>query len=99
LGAPLFVLHAFDRRRNGCMVDYDANAELIAQLKKGRRLVVQYIDGAGKPVTFVVPLLDFAQAYDGPPTDPKVFEKQLEDRKELKDDRLDPRVFRKSIQQ
>jgi len=55
----------------------------------------------------VVPLLDFAQAYDGPPTDPKVFnptdpkvfEKQLEDRKELKDDRLDPRVFRKSIQQ
>jgi invasion protein IalB len=84
---------------NGCMADYDANAELIAQLKKGRRLVVQYIDGAGKPVTFVVPLLDFAQAYDGPPTDPKVFEKQLEDRKELKDDRLDPRVFRKSIQQ
>jgi invasion protein IalB len=93
--------------KNGCMADYDANAELIAQLKKGRRLVVQCIDGAGKPVTFVVPLLDFAQAYDGPPndpkvfnpTDPKVFEKQLEDRKELKDDRLDPRVFRKSIQQ
>ena len=84
---------------NGCMADYDANGELIAQMKKGRRLVVQGIDGAGKPVTFVVPLLDFAQAYDGPPTDPKAFEKQLKDRKELKDDRLDPRVFRKSIQQ
>jgi invasion protein IalB len=93
--------------KNGCMADYDANAELIAQLKKGRRLVVQCIDDAGKPVTFVVPLLDFAQAYDGPPTDPKVFNptdpkaflKQLEERKEWKDDRLDPRVFRKSIQQ
>src|SRR5262249_30069992 len=92
---------------NGCMADYDANAKLIAQLKKGRRLVVQCIDGAGKPVTFVVPLLDFAQAYDGPPNDPKVFnptdpkviEKQLEDRKELKYDRLKPLVFSKTIQQ
>ena len=89
--------------KNGCMADYEANAKLIAQLKKGQRLVVQCIDGAGKPVIFVVPLLDFAQAYNGPPTDPKAFEKQLEkqlkDLKEWKDDRLDPRIFRRSIQQ
>src|SRR5262249_53561923 len=84
---------------NGCMADYDANGEPIAQLKKGRRLIVQCIDVAVKTASFVAPLLDYAQAYDGPPTDRKMFEKQLEDRKEWKDDRLDPRIFRKSIQQ
>jgi invasion protein IalB len=85
---------------NGCMADYEANGELIGRLKKGRGLVIQGINGAGQPISLVVPLQDFAKAYDGPPTDPKVFAKQQEDngRTPWKDDRLDPKIFRRSIQ-
>jgi invasion protein IalB len=61
---------------NGCMADYEASGELIGKLKKGQGLVIQGINGAGQPVSLVVPLGDFAKAYEGPPTDPKVFEEQ-----------------------
>jgi invasion protein IalB len=88
---------------NGCMADYEAGGELIGKLKKGRGLVIQAINGAGQPINLVVPLQDFAKAYDGPPTDPKKFEEQqkqlqYELRTPLRDDRLDPKIFRKSIQ-
>ena len=59
---------------NGCMADYEASGELIGKLKKGQGLVIQGINGAGQPISLVVPLGDFSKAYDGPPTDPKVFE-------------------------
>jgi invasion protein IalB len=62
--------------QNGCMADYEASGELIGKLKKGQGLVVQGINGAGQPISLVLPLSDFAKAYDGPPTDPKVFEEQ-----------------------
>jgi invasion protein IalB len=52
---------------NGCMADYEASGELIGKLKKGQRLVIQGIDGAGHPISLVVPLQDFAKAYDGAP--------------------------------
>ena len=68
---------------NGCMADYEASGELIGKLKKGQGLVVQGINGAGQPISLVVPLGDFAKAYDGPPTDPKVFETQ---QKKLQDE-------------
>jgi invasion protein IalB len=61
---------------NGCMSDYEANADLIAKMKKGQGLVVQAINSTGQPISLVLPLTDFAKAYDGPPTDPKVFEEQ-----------------------
>jgi invasion protein IalB len=61
---------------NGCMADYEASVELIANMKKGQGLVVQGINGAGQAISLVLPLNDFAKAYDGPPTDPKVFEAQ-----------------------
>jgi invasion protein IalB len=59
---------------NGCMADYEASGELIANMKKGKGLAVQGIDGAGQPITLIVPLADFGKAHDGPPTDPKAFE-------------------------
>jgi invasion protein IalB len=59
---------------NGCMSDYEATPELLANLKKGQNLVVQAINSNGAPLTLPLPLADFAKAYDGPPTDPKVFE-------------------------
>lgn len=61
---------------NGCMADYEANADMIGKLKKGQQLVVQAINANGQPVSLTLPLQDFAKAYDGPPTDPKVFEEQ-----------------------
>ena len=59
---------------NGCMSDYDVTAELLANMKKGQNLVVQAINSNGAPLTLPLPLAEFAKAYDGPPTDPKVFE-------------------------
>jgi len=61
---------------NGCMADYEASAELIGKLKKAHGLVVQGINSTGQPISLPLPLADFSKAYDGPPTDPKVFEEQ-----------------------
>jgi invasion protein IalB len=59
---------------NGCMSDYEATPELLANMKKGQNLVVQAINANGAPLTLPLPLGEFAKAYDGPPTDPKQFE-------------------------
>jgi invasion protein IalB len=61
---------------NGCMADYEATADIIGKMKTGQGLVVQAINSTGQPISLVLPLADFAKAYDGPPTDPKVFEEQ-----------------------
>jgi invasion protein IalB len=59
---------------NGCMSDYEVSPELLANMKKGQNLIVQAINSNGAPLTLPLPLAEFAKAYDGPPTDPKVFE-------------------------
>jgi invasion protein IalB len=70
--------------QNGCMSDYEATPEVIANLKKGQNLVVQAINSNGAALTLPLPLVnEFAKAYDGPPTDPKVFE---ENQKKLQDE-------------
>jgi invasion protein IalB len=61
---------------NGCMADYEATADLLDRLKKGQNLIIQAINANNQPLTLPLPLSDFAKAYDGPPTDPKVFEEQ-----------------------
>jgi invasion protein IalB len=68
---------------NGCMADYEANADMITKMKSGQGLVVQAINSTGQPISLVLPLTDFAKAYDGPPTDPKKFE---EDQKKLQEE-------------
>jgi invasion protein IalB len=68
---------------NGCMADYDASGDLIGKMKKGQGLVIQAINSTGQPISLVLPLADFGKAYDGPPTDPKVFEEQ---QKKLQDE-------------
>ncbi|MCC6202834.1 MAG: invasion associated locus B family protein [Gammaproteobacteria bacterium] len=67
---------------NGCMADYEASTELISNMKKGQGLVVQGINSAGQAISLVLPLSDFAKAYDGPPTDPKEFEKRQQELQE-----------------
>jgi invasion protein IalB len=67
--------------QNGCSSDYEATPELIANMKKGKNLVVQAIASNSQALTLPLPLSDphtgtaeFAKAFDGPPTDPKQFE-------------------------
>ncbi len=64
---------------NGCMADYEATTDMIDKMKKGQGLIVQAINSTGQPISLVLPLGDFAKAYDGPPTDPKVFEEQQQE--------------------
>jgi invasion protein IalB len=72
---------------NGCMSDYELTPEMLANMKKGQNLVVQAINSNGAPLTLPLPLQEngssFAKAYDGPPTDPKVFE---ENQKKLQEE-------------
>jgi invasion protein IalB len=59
---------------NGCMADYEASAELVTNMKKGKGLAVQGVNGAGQVISLLLPLENFAKVYDGPATDPKQFE-------------------------
>lgn len=60
----------------GCMSDYPVTDDMVAKMKKGQMLTVQAINMQGTPISLPLPLTDFAKAYDGPATDPKVFEEQ-----------------------
>jgi invasion protein IalB len=60
----------------GCMSDYPVPDDLIGKMKKGQQIVIQAINMQGTPISLPLPLNDFAKAYDGPPTDPKVVEEQ-----------------------
>ena len=60
----------------GCMSDYPVTDDMIAKMKKGQTITLQAINMQGTPISLPLPLADFAKAYDGPPTDPKVFEEQ-----------------------
>jgi invasion protein IalB len=67
----------------GCIADYEASVDLINKMKKGQILTVQAIHMNGQAMSPQLDLRDFAKAYDGPPTDPKVFEEQ---QKKLQDE-------------
>jgi len=60
----------------GCIADYEATTDLINSMKKAQVLTVQAIHMNGQAMSPQLDLKDFAKAYDGPPTDPKVFEAQ-----------------------
>jgi invasion protein IalB len=69
---------------DGCLADYDASGgDLIANMKKGHGLTIQAINSTGQPINLTLPLSDFAKAYDGPPTDPKVIEEHQKLQEEL----------------
>ena len=66
---------------SGCMADYAAGAELVDRLKQGKMLVLEAMDKANSPISFTVPLVDFASAYDGPSKEVKEFEVSTSDLK------------------
>jgi hypothetical protein len=66
----------------GCIADYEATADLVSRMKKANVLTVQAIHMNGQAMSPQLDLKDFAKAYDGPATDPKVFaaqQKKLQD--------------------
>jgi invasion protein IalB len=67
----------------GCVSDYELNADTLAKLKKAQSVLVQGISYGGGPVTIPLPVADFAKAFDGPPTDPKVLEARQKEIEEL----------------
>ncbi len=60
----------------GCMSDYPVTDDMIKKMKHGKQITVQAINMRGEPISLPLPLGDFAKAYDGPATDPKVFAEQ-----------------------
>ena len=76
---------------NGCISDYELTADTLGKIKKGQSAVVQGINYNGSAISVPVPLTEFAKAYDGPPTDPKILEerqKKLEDELKKKGEEL-----------
>jgi invasion protein IalB len=61
---------------NGCMADFEVNADFVTKLKKGQTLLLQGINLPGQAASYPLPMVEFAKANEGPPTDPKVFEEQ-----------------------
>lgn len=68
---------------NGCMADFEVNADFVGKLKKGQTILLQGINLPGQAATYALPLAEFAKANEGPATDPKVFEEQ---QKKLQDE-------------
>jgi invasion protein IalB len=64
----------FECHEYGCVADYEANAELIDELKHGQTLRLEATRADNSPIRSTLPLAGFAQAYDGPPAKPKLFE-------------------------
>jgi invasion protein IalB len=60
----------------GCMADYPATNETINRLKAGKSLLLEYVQSTGQRNSVAFPLSDFANAFDGPPVDPKALEAQ-----------------------
>ena len=84
--APYVVCFA-----NGCISDYELTADTLGKVKKGKIAYVQGINYQGGAMTFQVPLTEFAKAFDGAPTDPKVLEdrqKKLEEELKKKGEEL-----------
>jgi invasion protein IalB len=76
---------------NGCIADYELTADTLGKLKKGKSALVQGINFNGNAISVPVPLVEFAKAFDGPPTDPKVLEerqKKLEEELKRKGEEL-----------
>jgi Invasion associated locus B (IalB) protein len=73
-------MHCF---ANGCTAEYVAGSELVDQLRRGQSLSVGAIDKANSPINLTIPLAGFADAYDGPSQETKVYEKVFHSKEEM----------------
>jgi invasion protein IalB len=61
---------------NGCMADYEINANYVDRMKKGQQLLLQGVNMPGQVANYMLPLASFAKAVDGPPTDQDEFDRR-----------------------
>jgi invasion protein IalB len=59
---------------NGCMAQYEANADVVSKIKSGQSLSVEFVGGGNQLYRMKVPLGDFKKVNEGPPSDPKQLE-------------------------
>ena len=52
-----------------CQAETDVTPELLANIRKGKQMVVAAVNLQRKAIGFPVPLAGFSKAYDGPPVD------------------------------
>jgi invasion protein IalB len=61
---------------SGCIAQLESDVNGVGRLKKGQMLHMQAFSMQENVMTLSIPLGEFAQAYDGPPADPKQIEEQ-----------------------
>ncbi|MCS0496591.1 invasion associated locus B family protein [Ancylobacter mangrovi] len=60
-----------------CRGDVQIDQGFIDRMKKAPGLTLQVANAVGRVISYPIGLGDFAKVYDGPPTDPKVFDAEL----------------------
>jgi invasion protein IalB len=65
---------------NRCIVDFDVSADFVGKLKRGQQIVLHGINLPGQVASYLLPLGGFAQANEGPPTDPATFAREQRQR-------------------
>jgi invasion protein IalB len=60
---------------NGCIADFDVGADFVGKLKRGQQIVLHGVNLPGQVASYLLPLGGFAQANEGPPTDPATFQR------------------------
>ena len=61
-----------------CSADFEATPEIVAKLKKAQIITLQAMGLNGQVLSIPLPMAEFTKAYEGPATDPKVFQAQQE---------------------
>lgn len=69
--------------RFGCRAKFEIDGEFIERLKRSQTITIEVTGAAHQKISLSFSLADFAKAYDGPGTEPKVFEESQEKLKEL----------------
>jgi invasion protein IalB len=79
-----------------CIADFEVTADFVAKLKRGDRLKLEGVNTPVKLESINIPgwiatwpLVDFAKAFDGPPTDPKTFDVEQKKRQEELQNRIE----------
>jgi invasion protein IalB len=55
-----------------CTAEYEGGEEFFDQIKHGHTLALEAVDKADAPIRLIVPLVGYADAYDGAPQEPQV---------------------------
>ena len=71
----------------GCGGTLEANSELIERLKHAQTITMEAKNLTGQKINLSFPLTHFAEAFDGPGSEPKVIEKPAQESKEAQQQR------------